>query len=199
MRLLRALTLAAVCGLTSSAFADPPDYQTNVLDPVAFATNYTVNVIQSNVFPVVFGPCATAELPSGITAQGCFAGINDTGTTWNGLSIVFPNTAALGSQPASCAPAASDNIFSGTDCALSPDKTAYFLDFSDGTITSYPDTPGDQFFIVENGVPPDSFPPGIVTASAVTPEPASLPLMLTGIALLGTLLYRPSSRPSLLR
>ena len=188
----RILFAAALCGLSLPAFGDPVDFQTNVLDPpTPSPSTYTVFTETSLSFTFQFTQCATAELPNGLTASGCFAGINDSGVTWTALDMSFPNTAVLNSQPVSCAPAPSNNIYSTSTCALS--GNLYLLGFDAGAIPSYPVTPGDQFFITETGVDPALFPPGQVTATpsssdmASAPEPGSVVLALTGVGLFGCL------------
>jgi hypothetical protein len=183
------LVMAVLCGMSSFALGDDLDFKMDVLDPPAFDPSYTVFVIQSTTFSVTFTPCVAGELPGGITADGCFAGVNNTGQTWTGLDMIFPNTAALGSQPASCAPSSPDSIFPNTSCGLVGDGSAYFLSYSGGIIPSYPSTPGDLFFIAESGVPAADFPTGTVTAEvmATTPEPGTLVFALTGVAAFGAL------------
>jgi len=184
MKMFRSLLLvAAVCGLSLSAFGDPLDFRANVLDP---PYSYPVNVITSTSFEMGFTACATGELPSGLTADGCFAATNDSGHTWTSLQILFPDTSALGSQPVSCAPDSSNNIFGATSCTLA--DGVYTLDFSSGAIPSGAGTKS-IFFITETGVNPDCFPDGSVTAGFGTaPEPGSIVLLLTGTVLLGFVL-----------
>lgn len=181
MKLNRSLLfVAAVCGLTLSAFGDPLDFRANVLDP---PNSYPVTIINSTQFSMGFSACAAGELPNGLTADGCFAAQNDSGQTWTSLDIIFPDTSALGSQPASCAPDASNNIFGNTSCTLV--NGFYILNFFSGSI---PSGAGNQsiFFITETGVNPDDFPDGAVVAGVGTvPEPGSVLLLMTGMVLLG--------------
>jgi hypothetical protein len=184
--------ITLVFGCTGLAKADPVDFHIKVLDPLPpDAPSYPLYLISGTSFNVSFTSCITGELPSGMTADGCFAGRNVSGLAWTGLDMSFPDGGVLAGQPASCAPAPSDNIFSGTDCPVNPANGSYDLGFFDGTIHN-----GDYFFITEDGVvPPTDFPTGLVTAStAMTPEPASMVLLSTGILLFGCLLYRERSR-----
>lgn len=187
--------IALIFGYIGPAKADPVDFHIKVLDPLPpTAPSYPLFLISSTSFDVSFTPCIAGELPSGMTADGCFAGRNVSGLAWTGLDFSFPSGGVLAGQPASCAPAPSDNIFSATDCPANPANGAYDLGFSDGIIRN-----GDYFFITEDGVvPPEDFPTGSVTATVLTPEPASMVLLSTGILLFGGLLYAERLRASLL-
>ena len=178
--------IAFVFGCMGPAKADPVDFHIKVLDPAPPADpSYPLYLISSTSFNVSFTPCLAGELPSGMTADGCFAARNVSGLDWTGLDLSFPDGGVLAGQPANCAPAPSDNIFSATDCPADPANGAYDLGFSDGLIQN-----GDYFFITEDGVvPPGDFPTGSATATVLTPEPASMVLLSTGILLFGCLLY----------
>ena len=184
--------IALVLGCTGLAKADPVDFHIRVLDPVPPADpSYPLYLISTTSFNVSFTPCIAGELPSGMTADGCFAGRNVSGLDWNGLDLSFPSGGVLAGQPASCAPAPSDNIFSATDCPVNPADGSYDLGFSEGVILN-----GDYFFITEDGVvPPSDFPTGLATVSTVmTPEPGSIVLLSTGALLFGCLLFGERSR-----
>ncbi|MDW5267464.1 MULTISPECIES: hypothetical protein [Acidobacteriaceae] len=167
------------------------DFHIKVLDPTPPTDpSYPLFPISSTSFSVSFTACIAGELPSGMTADGCFAGRNVSGLAWTGLDFSFPSGGVLTGQPASCAPALSDNIFSATDCPVNPANGSYDLGFSDGVIHN-----GDYFFITEDGVvPPTDFPTGSVTATVLTPEPRSMVLLSTGILFFGCLLYGERSR-----
>lgn len=184
--------IALIFGCIGPAKADPVDFHIKVLDPLPpAAPSYPLFLISSTSFDVSFTACITGELPSGMTADGCFAGRNVSGLAWTGLDFSFPSGGVLTGQPASCAPAPSDNIFSATDCPANPANGSYDLGFFDGIIHN-----GDYFFITEDGVvPPTDFPTGTATAStAMTPEPASIVLLSTGALLFGCLLFGERSR-----
>jgi hypothetical protein len=193
MKALYCLVLIAlIFGCIGPAKADPVDFHIKVLDPLPpEAPSYPLFLISGTSFDVSFTACLSGELPSGMTADGCFAGKNTSGLDWTGLDMSFPDGGVLAGQPASCAPASSDNIFSATDCPINPANGSYDLGFSDGIIHN-----NDYFFITEDGVvPPTDFPTGQVTAStAMTPEPASMVLLSTGVLLFGCLLYGERSR-----
>lgn len=186
MKVLRYLVvIALVCGCMGVAKADTVGFHIKVLDPAPPANpSYSIFLIPSTSFDVVFSDCVQGELPGGMTADGCFAGRNISGLDWDNLQLSFPDGGVLAEQPASCAAAASDNIFSTTDCPVDPVNGVYGLGFSDGIIHS-----GDYFFITEDGVvPASSFPTGSATV-LMTPEPKSIVLLSTGVFLFGWLLY----------
>ena len=190
MKILRCLmAIALVCGCMGVAKADPVDFHIKVLDPAPPSDpSYPLFLITSTSFNVSFTDCVTGELPGGMTADGCFAGRNISGIDWDNLQLSFPGGGVLTGQPASCAAAPSDNIFSSTDCPVDPVNGAYDLGFADGVIAN-----GDYFFITEDGVVPASdFPTG--SATVLTPEPGSIVLMSTGVLLFGCLLFGERSR-----
>lgn len=194
MKIFRCLfAVALLCGLTSlAAKADPVDFKMDVLDgPI------TGQFITSTApFPIKFGDC-----PSNITGDGCFLGINDTGMAITSLSLIFPNTSALGSQPVTCDTSTAGSIFSSASCSLTNNGSIYKLDFAGGSIPPCKTIHGDgdndsddqpvcgSFYLVETGVPADSFPEGTGTVNPV-PEPDTLLLLSTGIGMVGALVAR---------
>lgn len=174
MRILRCLVVAAfVCGCTGLAGAAPIDFHMHVLDPAP--PTFSVLPITSTPFTFSFTPCSANELPDGMTADGCFAGVNRTGQDWTNLQLTFTDNGVLAGQPPDCSPAPADNIFSSTDCSLV--GSTYILAFSDGVLSN-----NAFFFITEDGVlPPEGF--GTGTGTVLTPEPASVVLLSTGLVL----------------
>ena len=174
------------CRLSGAAFfaalpilasASALDFKANVLDPPPANTTFPTFVISASPFTVKFTTCVQGELPNGLVADGCFAGVNRTGLDWIGMKFVFPNDDVLDSQPTDCSPAASNNIFSDAKCSL--DGPVYNLIFTDGVLHD-----NEFFFVTETGVPADLFPEGIATvttAAATTPEPATFFLLASGM------------------
>ena len=185
-RFCRFASFALLVGATCLAGASPLDYKTDVLDPPppAGQSSYPTFVILTTPFDFNFTTCAPYELPNGLSADGCFAGVNRTGSDWTGLQYTFPNQGAIYNQPVACDPATSDNIYSSFSCSLDPATGLYVISFSSGVIRD-----GDYFFIIEDGiVPAESFPQGHATVTtSTTPEPSSLILLGTGgLAVLST-------------
>ena len=182
MRVLRFLVVVAiVCGYTGLAGAAPVDFHMSVLDPPPFDTV----PILSTPFPISFTECGLGELPDGMTASGCFAGVNRTGMDWNNLQITLADNNVLAGQTPNCDLTGTHNIFSDTNCSLV--GSSYLLSFGDGVLSN-----NDFFFITEDGVdPPEGFGigTGTVNSTAMTPEPAPVLLASTGIILFGLLFY----------
>lgn len=187
-----AFRLAPILLLFASAIfagASPLDFKANILDPPAPSEpTFPTFIISASPFSVMFSSCVAGELPNGLTADGCFAGVNRTGSNWTSLQIIFPNDLVLNSQPVDCSLAPSDNIFLSPDCTV--DQQQYTLTFANGVLGN-----NDFFFITEAGVPAELFPVGVATVlstTATTPEPSSLLLLATGLgaALLVTKLER---------
>ena len=176
-RLFSVASLFTCCTLAS---ASALDFKANVLDPpLPLTPTFPTYVISSSPFEVSFSPCVADELPGGLTADGCFAGINRTGLGWTGLQFIFPNDSVLASQPVDCSPAASSNVFSQANCVS--DASVYTLTFSEGTLNN-----SELFFLTETGVPALLFPEGVGTAltTTPTPEPSSWMLIGTGLGVL---------------
>lgn len=185
------IAIAILCGFSGLAKADTLDFKMNVLDPPSLPY---AEVINSMPFPISFSTCAAGELPSGVTANGCFAGFNDTTQTWTNLQFTFVNSTALGGQPASCgSPGSAFSIFTVTSCSLS--GSTYVLTFTNGVII-----PGETFVVAEAGADPSAF--GTGSGTTIVPEPNSLLLLSTGVMLFGLLAHtgrRRTLRSSLLR
>ena len=175
--LLRFCMLCLLFASFNAAKADPLDFNLNVLDP-----NVPTDFINASPFGIGISSCVAGELPAGLTADGCFAGENNTTTPWNGLQIVVPYTEGVVGQAASCTLDSSVQIFQNASCALDPALGAFVLTFSSGIIA-----PDSVFVIAEDGVPAGEFPDSIGTFSTVTPEPSSILLMGTGLICLGLL------------
>ncbi len=188
----RLASIAFLSACTVFAAADPVDYRTNVLDPPPpISPSYPTFIITSTPFDFSYTTCVANELPNGIQADGCFAGVNRTGSDWIGIQLTFPNDAVLASQPASCPPQRTDNIYSRFPCSPDPAGLRQPLTFTNGLIHS-----GDFFFITEIGVvPAESFPQGHATVTtATTPEPAPLIFMSTGLFMAALFTWRARSR-----
>lgn len=199
MRLLRCF-VAAMFALGLSALAKADDFQMVVIDPSVPATP-----VYSDDFSFTLTPCTASQLDglSPSTYLGCFSGENETGQPLTSLQLLIPifDYDNQLDQPG-CAPVAQD-IFSTITCGFTSNNLDYYVDFSGGSIPSA--TPGSCsgnpsdsdyaeeveecnsasiFTIAVADVPPADFPQDIpVVANA--PEPGSIYLMVTGVALIG--------------
>ena len=179
--LLRSLVCLSFVAVASSAGAT----KINIFDPPGFTTN----PITSSPFTIggstPFTACTAGELPdSSLVEDGCFAGVNRTGSNWSALELVVPNfgtsfTCNTDDQP--------DQIFSATNCAYNSSSNSYVLLFNAGTLAN-----NQLFFITEDDIPPGSFPDveafATLVTAASTPEPSSLLLPATGLLGAGGLL-----------
>jgi hypothetical protein len=182
MKFLRIFfVLAAFCGMSLSAFGD--DFKMNVLDPTG---SFPVDTITTTSFTASFISCAAFPLPSGITADGCFAGANASPVDWTSLGLSITGNASTAGQTADCSLAPSSNFFAESSCSTTVDGN-FLLTYYDGTIPTNDGT-ASIFFITETGVsPPGDFPTvnAVANVPIPTPEPGSILLMLTGTILLG--------------
>lgn len=179
------LLLVSFCALSGMAKADQADFHMVVLDPP-----FTVYPIFSTPFsPIVFTDC-TGQLPTNVkqSYEGCFSGVNRTGNDWFGVDLVFDNTTPLSGQPVNCTPDQDNqgnlgpNFYTSSTCALSGSQ--YVLSYTGGIIHN-----NDFFVIAEDGVSPDQFPNGTLTADIV-PEPGSIWLLSTGLSAAGAVVAR---------
>ncbi len=191
MKLFRVIfAIAVFCGFSGMANASAIDFKMNVLDPPTYASAVVIHTLP---FTISFSPCGAGELPGGLTASGCFAGVNDTGQAWSNLLFIFANNPGLGGQPTCGNPGLSYSIFSTASCSLTPDGSTYLLSFTNGIINV-----GDTFFVTEDGPAPDAFGIGLAT---VVPEPNTLLLMSSGVMMFGLLMAagRRRSLPAVIR
>ena len=191
MRIMRyLLAIALVCGVAGTVRGD--DFRMVVLDPPP--ASFPTFPIFESPFTFSFAPCAVGQLPTGTlgTYDGCFSGVNRTGQDWASLTLNFSNNTAL----SDAAPAVCSLDGGGLDIFAAPspgncdlqENQQYVLIFNGGLLTN-----NENFVIAEQGVDPSDFPEvtaSFTTASTVTPEPGSIWLISTGIALAGSLISR---------
>ncbi len=156
--------------------------------------NYT-NVTTSPT-SFMFSVCPGAGDPGGpyldlgnpISADGCFGGVNQVGSSITSISLTFQNTYAVQNSGANIA---ESDIFQSANFIAPADLTdsseIYTFLFRGGALVQ-----GQTFVITEDGVEdPSQFPLVTVTFTtsntSVTPEPEPLLLMGTGLLCLGGL------------
>jgi hypothetical protein len=183
------LAIVLISGTAGIAKGD--DFRMVVLDPPP--ASFPTFPIFDSPFSFTFAPCAVGQLPTGTagTYDGCFSGVNRTGQDWTSLTLNFSNNTALSdAAPANCSlDGGGLDIFPepGPGACDLHDDQQYTLIFSGGLLTN-----NENFVIAEQGVDPSEFPE--VTASFTTtsavPEPETLWLFSTGIALAGSAISR---------
>jgi hypothetical protein len=183
------LAIALVCVSAGVAKADPIDFRTGVLDPPSLpSVTYIDN--DSTPFAVTFGAC-----PIDVGADGCFDGYNESNVTFTSLDMSFANSTSssdptdltdyLNGQTPTCETSEPGSLFSSASCSLSPDDTTYVLNFAGGTGIA----PGTFFIITETGPAPSAFGTGMAEVAS-TPEPNSVLLLSTGMAMVGLVVLR---------
>lgn len=183
-RTLFAILLA--CTLCGMAKADPVDFHMVVVDPPSGFNTVPITSLSSPT-PIVFSACVPGEIPGTVDPyEGCASFENSTTGPITNLLLEFPDTNALNSQSASCAPdpgvigSSSVDFFQSASCSLTNGE--YILDFTDGSIPV-----GALFTIAEDGVCADDFPTGSLSSA---PEPASIWLLSTGALMLAGFYFK---------
>jgi hypothetical protein len=193
LRVLLALSML-FCGLSIHARADGIDFRATVLD----GPN---DCLQDNTGCNIHDPSAQltialsqAACPNNVTSNlpyGCYVGDNLTGETITSLSLIF-NGAPYENQTPSCDANGQGNVpsvFLVVTCEQV--GSTYVLDFAGGTGVPT----GTDFVFFEEGADPSLFNgTGTITVAAATPEPDSLLLLSTGVAMAGLFFFSQRRR-----
>ena len=154
-----------------------------VLDPPP--PSYPTFPIFSTPFRFSFTDCVAGELPDGNTAEGCFAGHNETGAGLEQSADHLREQCGAGEPDAELRQEPSDDIFSNIELHPSPDGLDVYSQLFEWQCLHN----GDFFFITEDGVDPPRPLEQAQHVASLTPEPASIVLLSTGALLFGCLLY----------
>lgn len=155
------------------------DFHVTVLDPNICTSNPAAcSIIDTSApFSATFtaNTCALAGvpgLPSDPTTYGCLVLFNETLSNITSIDLTF---STLGSLTFACDTSGPGSIFAGANCGSSGGVDTF--SFFDGSVP-----PLGEAVIYEDGANPDLFDG---TGTVNTPEPASLPLLLTGVLFAG--------------
>lgn len=169
--------LALVFG--ASSYMHASDFHVTVLDPNVCTSNPAACTIidTSAPFTATFqaSTCSLAGvpgLPSDPTTYGCLVLFNQTFSNITSINLTF---SGLGSLTFTCDTSGPGSIFASANCGSSGGIDTF--SFFDGSVP-----PLGEAIIYETGANPDLFDG---TGTVNTPEPASLPLLLTGILFAG--------------
>ncbi|HEX4155166.1 MAG TPA: PEP-CTERM sorting domain-containing protein [Acidobacteriaceae bacterium] len=190
-RLCCLLAVLLLGGLAESAHA----YAFKVLDPFPGVGTFTATSITGTApFAITFGdgaggsncPANQGPDPGGQYDDDtyCFVGLNSTGGPLTNVEVTVPNNPGLDGVTCQTTGINNSPFLSSVCTDPSPSDDDYTMYFFSGAIPN-----GNIIILAETGLDPSDF-TGAMASVNVTPEPASIWMLGSGMLLSGLLLFR---------
>lgn len=197
MKCIRPLLLTLmVVAFAAGAAANNIDFKATWADPPVTTTAGIYNLLQVQTLYtgiMLDGPLgcpsgAALGLPATFNLTACVGFFNETGQSLSDFEIQFtvPTGSGIIGQSIDCS--TSGSLFPAANCSSYTNLQAgdlVMLDFTGGNIPSAPPLNGSLFYLALDGASPSDFPSGGLSGTVNSPEPGTLFLIPSGLALLG--------------